>query len=176
MNAFSIALALLVTVVPIAVAPLSMVSLMISWLLILPVVFWIGLRVRRDGPRGARVAAALLLAYGATMLCVQLAQWPVSPHPVVFGHPPRGEVIVFVHAGLPWPGVGGSQYGLAHGRVPLRGGVDALLVNFSFWVLWAGLLMRRMPRDGVVVMFWASVCAALLGAWTGGWVLVEMFD
>ena len=176
MNAFSIVLALLVTVVPLLASSVSIMCPTYARLLIVPAAFWIGLRMRRDGVRAARVAAALLLAYGVTLLCVQLAQWPVSPHPVVFGHPPRGEVVVFVHAGLPWPGVGGSQYGLAHGRVPLRGGVDALLVNFSFWLLWAGLLMRRMPRDGVVVMFWASVCAALLGAWTGGWALVEMFD
>lgn len=145
--------------VPLAAAPL--------WLL-LP---WLG--------RRAPVALAVVVpsfAYGMTMLSVRVFQLPCEPGFTAIGPFAFGEHPVCWRAGLPWPGVEGSDHACAMDRVPFSRGVDALLVNFGSWALLGWVWLRRRRAATLEAWRWPLCVVATLCGLSGAWQLVVMFD
>lgn len=145
--------------VPLAAAPL--------WLL-LP---WLG--------RRAPVALAVVVpsfAYAMTMLSVRVFQLPCEPGSTGIGPFAFGEHPVFWRAGLPWPGVEGSDHGCAMDRVPFTSGVDALLVDFGCWALLGWWWLRSRRAATLQGLRWPLCVAATLCGLSGAWQLVVMFD
>jgi hypothetical protein len=139
---------------------------------------WVWVPVWVKWPPAQRAATVLAAAYACMMFGVYQCQ-QVLPEPRYWPeeHPAFGEHPVTVLAGFPWAGVEGCRsHPLAHDRVPLLMGVDAMLVNMTAFVglFWLLLLRARAEwlRD---LLFVASALASLMGM-VGAWELVRMFD
>lgn len=129
--------------------------------------------------RRAPVALAIVVpafAYAMTMLSVRVFQLPCEPGFTAMGPFAFGEHPVFWRAGLPWPGVEGSDHACARDRVPFTSGVDALLVDFGFWALLGFWWLRRRRAATLEAWRWPLCVAATLCGLSGGWQLVVMFD
>lgn len=123
-----------------------------------------------------RLTRALAFAWTATMLGVLVGfAGPDVGHAVV-AHPAFGGHPVLVHAGLPWPGIEGNGMGLAHDRIPFAMGIDALLVDFAFWLGLAWFALRGRTAQHLATLARTAMLTALAANLVGGWHLVALFD
>ncbi len=130
----------------------------------------------RTNPGPLRLATALAFAWTATMLGVLVGfAGPDVGHAGV-AHPAFGEHPVLVHAGLPWPGIEGNGMGLAHDRIPFAMGIDALLVDFGFWLGLAWHALRGRTAQHLATLARTAMVTALAANLFGGWHLVTLFD
>jgi hypothetical protein len=83
---------------------------------------------------------------------------------------------VWVHAGLPWPGVVGSLSGSGNDTLPLVGGMDVMLVNFlGIMLVVAPIAMRASVARVASAAGWViGICC--MACLVGGWRLVALLD
>lgn len=172
-SAFALTVALVLSVG----ALLATLQSVIWPVLLAPVWLLVAFLLPRCTPQAARAVAAVAGGYALTMLSVAVVcvRGPAQSTGQG-GQPAFGEHPVLWNAGLPWPGVEGTDHGLGWDRIPFAMGVDALLVDFAFWVLLVAFCVRRLQAKRLAALCapacWAAAACGLLGAcW-----LVALFD
>lgn len=162
---------------------LSVGALLATWqsviwpALLAPVWLLVTFLLPRCTPQAARAVAAVAYGYALTMLSVFLfclrGQALSSGQA---GHRAFGEHPVLWNAGLPWPGVEGTDHGLGCDRIPFTMGVDALLVDLAFWVLLVVAVTRRLQPKRLAALCATACWAAAVCGFLGACRLVPLFD
>lgn len=144
--------------------------------LLAPIWLLVAFLLPRCTPQAARAVAAVAFGYALTMLSVVVVC--VRGPAVMTGqaHPAFGEHPVLWTAGLPWPGVEGTDHGLGCDRIPFTMGVDALLVDFAFWALLVAFAARRLPAKRLAALCAPACLAAAACGLLGACRLVALFD
>lgn len=162
---------------------LSVGVLLATWqsviwpVLLAPVWLLVTFLLSRCSPPSARAVAVLAHGYALTMLSVFLfcLRGPALSSGQA-GHRAFGEHPVLWNAGLPWPGVEGTDHGLGCDRIPFTMGVDALLVDLAFWVLLVAAVTRRLQPRRLSALCATACWAAAVCGFLGACRLVPLFD